>query len=117
VGDDLERVRSDEFVFGMPDVSMGHGAVRTTFSATLPMSRCDQPPRPCVPITIRSTIALAVIMTRFVIYELADGETLVAATEPAYWGHRQVEVPATALGTPLLGPAFPPGAPHRRQAL
>ena len=35
-------------------VSTGHGAVLTTRSATLPISRCDMPPRPCVPMTIRS---------------------------------------------------------------
>jgi hypothetical protein len=41
--------------FGWRTVSTGHGAVRTTRSATLPNTACEIPRRPCVPITIRST--------------------------------------------------------------
>ena len=41
-------------------VRTGHEANRTTRSATLPMSSCSTPPRPCVPMTIRSmSLALA----------------------------------------------------------
>ena len=44
-------------------VSTGQVAVRTTFSATLPMNRCARPVRPCVAMTIRSAPArLAVSM-------------------------------------------------------
>ena len=35
-------------------VITGQGAARMTFSATLPSSKCDIPPRPCVPMTMRS---------------------------------------------------------------
>src|SRR5205809_675284 len=38
---------------GWRTVSTGHGAMRTTCSATLPISRWAMAPRPCVPITIR----------------------------------------------------------------
>ena len=44
---------------GCLTVRTGQGALRTTFSATLPSSRCRTGPRPCVPMTIRS-IALSV---------------------------------------------------------
>ncbi len=37
-------------------VSTGHGASRTTRSATLPASRCERPVRPWVPITMRSCL-------------------------------------------------------------
>ena len=40
---------------GWRTVSTGHGAVRTTRSATLPIRRCATAPRPRVPRTIRST--------------------------------------------------------------
>jgi len=36
-------------------VNTGQGAFRTTFSATLPSKACTMPPRPCVPMTIKST--------------------------------------------------------------
>lgn len=39
---------------GCRTVSTGQGANRTTRSATLPISRCANAPRPCVPITIAS---------------------------------------------------------------
>jgi hypothetical protein len=42
--------------YGVLSVSTGHGAERTTCSATLPMSRRPNPVRPCVPITIKSQL-------------------------------------------------------------
>ena len=42
---------------GCLTVSTGQGAVRTTRSATLPITRCATAPRPCVPITSRSVPA------------------------------------------------------------
>ena len=42
------------FDFSKPTVSTGHGAKRTTRSATLPMMKCASPVRPCVPMTTRS---------------------------------------------------------------
>ncbi len=48
---------------GCLTVRTGQVALRTTFSATLPMSTCARPVRPCVPMTIRSTFSsLAVLM-------------------------------------------------------
>jgi hypothetical protein len=43
--------------WGCLTVSTGHGAVRTTRSATLPMTTWANPPRPCVPTTMRSVLA------------------------------------------------------------
>lgn len=37
-------------------IRIGHGAARSTASATVPISRCARPVRPCVAITIRSTV-------------------------------------------------------------
>ena len=51
-----QRVGHDEIVFGCLTVRTGHGAVRTTRSATLPISRCATAPRPCVPMMIRSMV-------------------------------------------------------------
>ena len=39
---------------GWRTVSTGHGAVRATRSATLPISQWETAPRPCVPVTMRS---------------------------------------------------------------
>ena len=51
---------------GCLTVRTGHGAVRTTRSATLPISRCASARRPCVPITIRSIgVVLRVLDDRF----------------------------------------------------
>jgi hypothetical protein len=53
---------SDAAVF--PRVTnTGHGARRTTFSATLPMRAWINPVRPCVPITIISTFSFPAIST------------------------------------------------------
>lgn len=41
---------------GRLTVNTGHGARRTTFSATLPRSTCWRPVRPCVLITMRSAL-------------------------------------------------------------
>ena len=51
--------RSGLYVFVLDrNVSTGHGAWRTTFSATLPMSRWLSPVRPCVERTMRSVFSL-----------------------------------------------------------
>ena len=54
-GDPWTRYGSTNSCCGWCTVSTGHGALRTTFSATLPSSMCATSPRPCVPTTMRST--------------------------------------------------------------
>ncbi len=44
-------------------MSTGHGAVRTTRSATLPITTCAIGPWPCVPITIRSALLVLAAVT------------------------------------------------------
>src|SRR5262249_43754204 len=40
-------------------VNTGHGALRTTFSATEPSNTCDSPVWPCVPMQMRSTSSVS----------------------------------------------------------
>ena len=77
-------------------MSTGHGAIRTTFSATLPMSRCDHPPRPCVPMTIRSMLCLRRIghdAVRWPGERQQDG--LGAELTTIVLSNRRVELPAS----------------------
>ena len=53
-------------------VSTGHGALRTTASATEPVSMCSQSTRPCIPITMRS-MSLAVANSTIATSGCPDG--------------------------------------------
>src|SRR5205814_4750731 len=50
----LFRSHAAPFSAAARTVSTGHGDIRTTFSAMLPMTKRSSPVLPCVPITIRS---------------------------------------------------------------
>src|SRR5262245_47635992 len=62
-------------------ISTGHCAVRSTRSATLPSIKCANPPRPCVPITIRSLPRL--FASPVMAAEGRPTRTCVVATTPA----------------------------------
>lgn len=66
-------------------VKTGHGAVRTTRSATFPIMRCARAPRPCVPSTIRSIAWFPAYVTiaAYVGLSLAVQEDIACAVRKA----------------------------------